>query len=200
MQTSGVREGFVKIHRKGKGLFNFTGLKVLGRSRTPGLHYGDREVVPAHNAPKWFLEFCEEFGDTRMQLRVKVIKLVGGFTAEVMPLASSREEAMKEYTDRYGSKPEAGGEAYGLPESAYEHAFKAHRMKAMEEGFQIVSEVTDGLMSYTIVRKDMGPRRCIIRGGMLINKVVPEFKPHDDKWRQAYRSFVRIQDHDRADK
>lgn len=187
MQFNNVREGFVSIHRKGANMFEFRGLEVLGRGRPgSGTQIGNRTVVPAHNSEPWFLQFCNQYADTPMKVRVRVVKLVGGYVAEAKPMASDKEEALKEYVQRYGSSSEDGS-----VDTSFDVTFQIHEHVAKQNNLKVVEHICDGLKSRTSALAPNGAP-CKIIGGMLVAKVVRGFRPDNQQWITAVKSFVRV--------
>jgi len=179
MDISGVREGYVTIVKEGRK-FVCKGMDVLGYS------YGKpvrREIQVSKTAPPWFLSLCADYADTELKVRVRVVKLSGSEVAFIIPTASSLEEVLNEHKERY--------HVVEVPTS-YDLAFKAHELYAHEHGLEVIEHVLHGLTSYTVVRDPRKLREFQVVGGMMINKVVKRYEPENEKWRQAFRSFVRL--------
>ena len=197
-QPQRIRTGFVTIHRRPNGKYIFSGLNVMGRDREGQLC--NRLLWLHHAAPEWFRELCNQYADTSFKVNMRVEKLHNTGVALLMPVASSQEEALKEYTERYSTPPTpiaavtpAETQSRGkeeLPPSAFDNAFKAHEFAASIYKLEVIEHVRDGLKSFTRVREKNGVKHRLV-GGMLINKVAKTYNPDDPKWRTALTAFVR---------
>lgn len=194
-QAQKVRTGFVTIHRRPNGRFEFQGLNVMGRSKRGQLI--NRALWLHHKAPDWVRELCNEYADTNFKLEMRVDKLHDTDVALLVPTASSRQEAIDAYTQRYGRVPDGAGihvqqESQELPPTAFDNAFKTHEWCATRFGLEVISHHKDGLKSYTKARNVAKGFTATIVGGMLVNKVCKDYSPETPLWQTAVQGFVRI--------
>ena len=188
--NTGIRMGFVTIHRAPNGRYDFKGINVIGRDRKG--HIANRALWLDHSAPEWFRELCIEYADTDLKVEMKVVKLHSTTVALIMPILKSKDEVVQQYVTRYGRKPTAAEtEEQILPETAFDNAFKAHEYVAAFHKLEVMGHVHDGLKSYTRAREPRTGKVYRIVGGMLINKVIKTFSPADHSWQTAVRGFVR---------